>query len=307
MFQANASWCGYPKIWNLGHPKIRTIFNEPVLVEEKIDGSQFSFGVFGGELKCKSKGKLIILDYPEKMFKKAVETVLSLKDKLRDGWTYRGEYLSKPKHNCLCYDRVPDNHIIIFDINTDYETYLDYQLMRIEAERLGFEVVPSFGIMRIKSPEEFLKLLETTSILGGQTIEGVVCKSYSQFGRDGKALMCKYVSEKFKEKHTNDWKKANPGRNDLIQALGMEYRSEARWEKAIIHLKERGELEDSPTDIGKLLKEVHKDLDTEARDEIAEKIMASIMPKIKRASTAGLPEWYKEKLIEEQFKGEDNE
>ena len=38
------SWHSYPQIYNLGHKAIAGIFDDDVLIEEKIDGSQFSFG-----------------------------------------------------------------------------------------------------------------------------------------------------------------------------------------------------------------------------------------------------------------------
>lgn len=65
----------YPTVYALGHKAIEGIFDSPVIVEEKIDGSQFSFGLIDGELRCRSKGKELILDAPEKMFSKAVATV----------------------------------------------------------------------------------------------------------------------------------------------------------------------------------------------------------------------------------------
>jgi len=36
----------YPSIYNLGHHAIATLLDAPVLVEEKVDGSQFSFEAF---------------------------------------------------------------------------------------------------------------------------------------------------------------------------------------------------------------------------------------------------------------------
>jgi hypothetical protein len=106
----------YPKINNVGHPEIATIFDDPVLVEEKIDGSQISFGVLDGELKIRSKNSDIHVEDTEKMFSQGVETILSIKDSLTPNWVYRGEYLKKPKHNALSYSRIPNKHIIIFDI-----------------------------------------------------------------------------------------------------------------------------------------------------------------------------------------------
>ena len=51
----------YPSIYALGHKAVADIFNEPVLVEEKVDGSQFGFGIYEtdpGEWapRCRSKG-----------------------------------------------------------------------------------------------------------------------------------------------------------------------------------------------------------------------------------------------------------
>src|SRR5687767_4166729 len=112
----------YPTVFALGHSAIRDIFSGDVIVEEKVDGSQFSFGVVDGELSCRSKGKVLILDAPEKMFLKAVESVRDLP--LHDGWIYRAEYLSTPKHNTLNYSRVPTKNIILFDVRTGEEEYL---------------------------------------------------------------------------------------------------------------------------------------------------------------------------------------
>lgn len=51
----------YSSIYALGHKALEDLLKTPVLVEEKLDGSQFSFGVYinqEGErlLKCRSKG-----------------------------------------------------------------------------------------------------------------------------------------------------------------------------------------------------------------------------------------------------------
>ena len=113
----NTSWHRYPKVYNLGHAWIKNLLIGPVTVEEKIDGSQFSFGRFGDELKVKSKSVELVLDYPEKMFELAVEQVKKVSHLLKDGYTYRAEYLSKPKHNALAYDRVPVNNLIFIDIS----------------------------------------------------------------------------------------------------------------------------------------------------------------------------------------------
>jgi len=299
-----SSWHSYPKVYALGHAALVGLTDDPVIVEEKIDGSQFSFGIFDGEIRARSKGKQIILDAPEKMFTMAIETMMNISKDINDGWTYRAEYLQKPHHNCLSYSRIPDNYLIIFDINTSEEVYLNYAEKTNEAKRIGLETVPLLFNGKVQNASEVQEFLSKESILGGTKIEGVVLKNYARFGRDKKALIGKYVSEKFKEKHDKAWKESNPSKSDIIVFLMEKYRTEARWGKAVQHLKERGELEGDPRDIGNLIKEVKKDIHEECEEEIKEALYKFAIPKIQRKASAGLPEWYKEKLLNNQFKEE---
>lgn len=300
---AFTSWHSYPSIYALGHRAVRDILATPVLVQEKVDGSQVSFGLFPGTdaepLRVRSKGADLNVLAPEKLFARAVEVIRGLP--LREGWTYRGEYLAKPKHNALAYDRTPRQHIILFDVSVGHEDYLPYDAVREEAARLGLEVVPRLHEGVVESLEMFRELLSRTSVLGGQPVEGVVVKNYAMFGPDKKVLMAKFVSEKFKEVHAAEWKTANPKAGDVVEALIARYRTPARWEKAAQHLREAGALEQSPRDIGALFREVPADVLRECGDEIRDALMAWAWPKVQRGITAGLAEWYKEELLRAQF------
>lgn len=300
-----SSWHSYPKVWSIGHGAAAELFHDAVIIEEKVDGSQFSFGVIDGVLRIKSKGQELIVDAPEKMFSKAVATVFMLQHHLTPGWTYRCEYLQKPKHNVLAYDRTPTDYLILFDVNTGEESYLSRADKEKEAERLGLEVVPLLYVGKVQGVEELKALLDRTSILGGQKIEGFVVKNYAKFGPDKKALIAKYVSEAFKEIHGKTWKTENPGVGDIIQQLIGKYKTSARWDKAIIHLKEAGTIEGSPRDIGKLVNEVKKDAELECSAEIAQDLLNWALPQILRAMTGGLPEYYKQKLLENAFENKD--
>lgn len=295
------SWHSYGSIYNLGHRATAELFDGPVLVEEKVDGSQFSFGIFGGELKCRSKGQQLVVDAPEKMFAAAVASVQGRAHFLRDGWTYRAEYLQSKKHNTLCYERHPTGHLIIFDIATGEECYLDHYEKWAEAERIGLECVPVMHYGKVASADEVRVFLDRESILGGCKVEGVVIKNYAKFSPDKKTLMGKYVSEAFKEAHGTEWKKSNPRSGDIVQDLTVMFRTDARWQKAIQHLREDGRLEGSPRDIGNLIKEVQSDVQKECAEEIASRLVAFAMPQIMRGVTTGLPEWYKQQLLESAF------
>ena len=297
------SWHSYPQIFALGHKAIEGIFEDSVIVQEKVDGSQISFGVFGEEreLKVRSKGAQLNLLAPEGMFIRAIDSIRNFEHKLVQDWTYRGEYLAKPKHNALPYDRVPSGNIVLFDINSFFESYLPYPLVVEEGQNLGLETVPLVHDGKVEDITVFRLWLDRPSFLGGQPVEGVVVKNYHRFGLDKKVLMGKFVSEAFKEVHKREWKVSNPGKADIVQALIANYNTPARYQKAVQHLKERGLLEGSPRDIGALLKEAAEDIEKECRDEIAKALYDWAWPQIRRGSTAGLPGWYKDELLKSAF------
>ena len=141
------------------------------------------------------------------------------------------------------------------------------------------------------------------SILGGQKIEGVVVKpfAYDKFGADKKVLMAKFVSEAFKEIHSAEWKKSNPTKGDVLDVIVASLRTPARWNKAIQHLRENGEITDSPKDIGALIREVQADVLKECADDIRMRLFSWARPRVQRGVVAGLPEWYKNELLNRQF------
>lgn len=311
----STAWHSPQSIYNLGHRAIADLFTVPVQVQEKIDGSFFAFGLFPeldrgeGPLRIRSKGAVMNPVAPEGMFQKAVDTVDELVPFLKPGWQYRGEYLRSAKHNSLAYDRHPRKHIILFDICTDEETYLTWDEMAFEAQRLELEVVPQLAVYDANActHDSLRALLEHTSILGGQEIEGVVVKPLVPlWGVDKKLLMGKFVSEAFKEVHSKAWKESNPGPTDILNRLADRYNTPARWAKAVQHLREAGQLEDSPRDIGKILKEIPLDVEKECKEEIMEALFGWAWPAIRRGVTAGFPQYYKEMLLKRQFEEDGN-
>lgn len=293
----------YSSIFAIGHRSIAELTKGRVIVEEKVDGSQLSLSVRDGEPCARSKGADLHIDAPEKMFTKGIETLRELAPIMRPGLIYRGEFLAKPKHNSLAYDRAPARNFIVFDIDDGMGTFLPYAEKRAEAERLGLETVPLLFDGVIESAEQFRAMLDTISVLGGQRVEGVVVKpaAYDLFGPDKKVLMGKYVSEAFKEVHAGEWRKSNPTKGDAIQGIIEQYKTPARWAKAVQHMREAGRLDGSPRDIGMLLKEVVADVERECSDEIKARLWAYAWQHIRRGIVGGLPEWYKGELVKAQF------
>lgn len=290
----------YPSIYATGHRAVADLFASPVLVEEKIDGSQFSMRRDAdGTLHCRSKGQALIPDAPEKMFAAAVETAHKLD--LHPGWTYRCEYLRAPKHNTLAYNRIPKQHLIVFDVSTGLETYLAPSEKRAECDRLGIECVPALYEGIVSNFDQITAFLDLESCLGGPKIEGVVIKNYTLFTAEKKVAMAKFVSEAFKEKHKASWKVKNPTSRDVVAGITLALRTEARWRKAVQHLRDAGQLTESPKDIGNLIKEIQADIRKEEMETISQSLLKYALPHILRGVVGGFPEWYKTYLAEQAF------
>jgi hypothetical protein len=299
------SWHSPGSLFNVGHRMTLPLFDgRLVTIQEKVDGSFFAFGVFDGVLKCRSRNNEINVDAPETMFKAAVETAKALAPKLVDGWTYRGEYLQKPRHNGLAYNRVPKQHVILFDIATGEEDFAPYLALQAAGEYLGLEVVPEYYIGPLSDPGQLKHYLDKESILGGQLIEGVVIKPVEQvlFTTENKRVVGKYVSEAFREVQKGTWKQDNPGKSEILDEIGSTLGTPARWQKAILRLREAGVYTGTPADIGPLIKSIQSDVVKEEKDDIAQKLFSWAWKKqLSRDCTKGFPEWYKAKLVEEAF------
>lgn len=292
------SWHSYDSPLALGHRELEELFVGSVIAEEKIDGSQISFGLIGGELKIKSRRQNINHEAAG-MFTKGVEEIKKIQNLLVPEWTYVGEYLSKLKHNTLVYDRLPKQNIVIFDIRRGHQDYLEYGEKKTEAERLGFEAAQLLYDGLVVSVAMIKELVGTTSMLGGKMMEGVVIKNYDKRGRDNKPLVAKFVSEMFKERHEKH-QYGKPTKKSILEMLVDEYKTEARWNKAIQHLNEEGILQHTPKDIGPLMKEIHQDLITECEEEIKEKLYKHFKKFICQGVAAGFPEFYKERIMGDQ-------
>ncbi len=307
----------FPKIFTLGMRDTDRIFEGRVEVTEKIDGSQFSFGVIEGQLHMRSKGAIIYEDTVQAMFKPVCNHVMECfhEDLLPDGMVFHGETLQKPRHNTLEYGRVPTNHFMLFGIRmlpnklqlateTAYIEFIDdHDTLTLWALKLDFEPVPLLyhgKLDRSNTLEQINEWIDTESCLGKANMEGVVIKNYSERvligGQVVPILAVKYVSEKFKETNNVNWKKE---KKPLMEKLGDVYRTEARWHKAIQHMRDDGNLDQSPKDIGPLFKEIIRDLEDECKEEIKEAMWQAQHKDLFRVCTRGFAEWYKEQLVKD--------
>lgn len=296
----------YPKVYNLGHRAIQDLFEGDVIVQEKVDGSQFSFGVVNGELICRSRNTVLdSIETAGKLFVGAMTTARAAFNRgdLEEGAVYRGEAMMGPRHNTLAYERAPLGNLVLFDVDVpggiEDRVHLRGVLTDIASDLLC-DVVPELYRGPVTNLEDLKALTTLPSFLGG-AMEGVVIKNYDRFGVDGKMLMGKYVTPAFKEQHGNnpDWKPAT--NTDVLSQIQARYNHPRRWEKATERARDAGTLLESPQDIGPLIHAVQADVEAECQDEIGAQLYAYFRKQILRGTTIGLPEWYKDRLATQQF------
>lgn len=278
----------YPKIYALGSVEVADILTYPVEVTEKVDGSQIGFGVIDGELIIRSKGSLIVPQQPNGLFKNATEYIITIKDRLEPGWFYYGECLQSPRHNKLKYDRVPRNNVALYGVKDDKGEFLEWRYVKPISESLGFDCVPLLGC-GIYNPEGLEIYLHNKSFLGGN-IEGIVINS--------SRMSAKLVRQEFKEVMREKKPKAVQGDTDkAIHEVFSAFCTQSRWDKAIQHLRESGEIVGSSKDIGLIIREIQRDVLEEEEGYLKELLWSMFRRKFLSTVVEGFPKYYQERLL----------
>jgi len=295
----------FPKIFAIGTDYIEGIFDNDVEVTEKVDGSQFAFGKLDGELLMRSKGRQVFLEKNDSLFAQAVNYVVSIEDKIPDNTYFYCEYLQGPSHNSLSYERTPKNHLALFGVCDPTEKFISqHGELEKYADMLDIDVVPLIFIGKIDSADQIFAMIGEESYLGKANMEGVVVKNYEKpfllGGQPIPVMTGKYVSEEFKELHNTGWKAKHTAKGKF-EAFKESFKTEARWDKSIQHLRDNGDLSNSPKDIGPLIKAVQEDIRDEEKENIKTFLYNEFSKEIFRFSTRGFPEYYKKMLVDNNF------
>jgi hypothetical protein len=155
----------------------------------------------------------------------------------------------------------------------------------------------SFAI-GILTQTDALEFLGHLSSLGGTPVEGVVIKNYNERTPEDHVLMSKIVGDNFAEKAATRPHKLPNGGGFFATNLGAAFATEARFNKAVQHLRDNGELSGSMKDVGPLMKELSRDLLEEYGDEFKEQLLEHYRKTIVKAASKGFPEWYAAQLQE---------
>lgn len=278
-------------------------------LQEKVDGSQYTFGLWDGELVllCQGKDKS-----KESMFASANDAISLIKDNLNPDYTYHGEYLSKPGHNVITYERRPKMYVILYDIKGP-EGWLHPCDVVKEAERIGLESVPLLYVHQEWQdqcdPRAIAEMFfddKYPSCLGGNQMEGMVIKIIHKPGVCNPARVHKICTEIFKEKHkigVPDKERILPSVEKIIEDIGLQWNVRGRFRKALIHLKENGVDVSEPLEkFREIENELDKDLSKEAKDEIKLCLWGDLKKLCLSKLTEGCGAYYVEKYCPEEEK-----
>jgi hypothetical protein len=298
----------YPKIYNHYTPEGKQVLASggKFMVQEKIDGSQFSFGLVDGEVVCRSKG--VVLDRNGGQFSKAVEHVHSIKQNLVPGRIYRGEYLRSKKHNVITYACEPHGNIVLFDVQlpvTDYDTGVttykwvrdDYSIEGI-AWALDVDFAP-YIIVDAKDAWKtewdastyFKELAQNWMPRLGGKVEGFVIKPVEPVtDKYGRTLFCKYVTDEFREVHS-DGKAKSPHKEyptiaELAHNIGADMCTEARFAKTVQAMRDLGVEFPNNKNIGRAVNHFVEDAWLEGRSTFMAAVEAEIDTYRKQLTTA---------------------
>lgn len=84
---------------------------------------------------------------------------------------------------------------------------------------------------------------------------------------------------------------------ELIEMIGSQFSTEARYRKAVQHVAEsESGLSNTKKDLGPLVKELDKDLLKEYREDISAALMSYFFPKIAARAREGFNEWYEQEI-----------
>ena len=235
----------YPKIHTLGSPENEGILNEVVVCQSKIDGANFRCRYISEENKLVFGSRSQMLENANPNEWKAMRSYLKAFELFKDGFIPGVIYFSESmqKHT-ISYQDIPDTiGYDVFDI--ERQEFYNWKAAKVAFERIG---IPFINIHFEKNGRDVtideLKQLIKNSPYRAEGDEGIVLKCYSKKNVFGRPLFAKIVDELFKEENKKAFKTVVPtATNNEFEVIDR-YLTTARFEKAILQLKEQGNIID---------------------------------------------------------------
>lgn len=269
----------YTDVVRLGHKSTVGVLNEGdnIIIQEKLDGANASFTLDELDLKMYSRNTELSESKTLGGFYNFVkDSFENKKELLNPNYIYFGEWLNPHKVKYENYEK----HFFLFDIYSKSENkYLDFSVVKLEANNLGLNLIPVFYEGKYDSYEQLEKYVGSTALnakIGDKVLgEGIVVKNVDYVDRFGNQMYVKLVVDEFvevqKQKKSSD---PNSYKSTDEYKLAESLVTKARVEKTIFKLRDEGLIADNleKKDIGLIFKEsinrVYADLIKEESDSI---------------------------------------
>lgn len=263
----------YMEIPRLGHKSTLGVLNvgDQIVVQEKLDGANASFRRDGNIIRAYSRNNELDESNNLGGFFQWTQT-LNVEEFL-DGVIYFGEYLNPhkvkyPEHSKTFW---------LYDLyNTHIGEYMHFSAVKLEAKRVGLNLIPVFYEGEYQSFEHLMSFVGKT-MLGGrlgdiETGEGVVAKRVDYKDRFGNQKFVKLVTEAFAEVQKQKLPKDPKIELTQEQVFVDQVVTEARVEKFLHKFVDEGILDEhyGIEDMGVILRNmnprIQEDILKEERD-----------------------------------------
>lgn len=245
-----------------------------IVIMEKLDGANASFKLEDGQIKAFSRNNELNETNTLRGFYQWTQTLDP--NLLTEGAIYFGEWLVK--HKISYGDN--ENQFYLFDIyDEETERYIGFNLVKIQAEKLGINLVPVFYEGKFQSNAHLLSFVGQSKL--GKYGEGVVVKNYDWTDKHGDQQFTKIVSDKFAEVQQVKKQRLAPD-NDLLNEFVESNLTAARVDKILHKLVDENILEEDydVTDMGVILKNagsrLYEDIIEEELDELLQHVKKKI-------------------------------
>lgn len=208
----------YPKIHRLGKEETDGILEQPVTVQEKVDGANISIWIRDGVVRCGSRTRELTEGFNG--FVDAVAANPLLLTYLNAWPRHRlyGEWLVK---HTIAYPETAYRKIYLYDVyDEETEEYKSQGFVKDLAEELGLEYPQIFIQNRLVTEDQIKEVVGKSFI--GPIGEGVVVKNPEFTNKFGDHVYAKVVTEKFKEQNA-------------VAFGGNNKHSETYWEMYIVN------------------------------------------------------------------------
>jgi hypothetical protein len=292
-----------PSIDSVTPGKLANITNDDhVIIQEKINGSQFTIFKKDGELHFYNRNKEV--GPKGDPYVNAYLSLQKKKDFFQTGLFYHGEAMKTTKTNNASYKRMPRYYWIVYEIQREDGSLLTPDEMTATLLHTGIETTQvlydSHKNISLQPLQEIIDQIMVQiesdiieSCLGGIP-EGIVIKvlkgtTNSRFKQVRSVFAEMSQVKRDKIEQVSDI--------DFIKEIGEIYNTNGRREKAVQHMKEKGKYNEKNVNanIGQMVHELDDDLLKEAEEDIKNILFVRFFPEISKVARGDVPTFLRNK------------